>query len=283
MSLAIRLGWPCVVIFTDSMVAWQLLRLRAGTLPGGCCVCSFGPPRGVWVGRACGACPQPEPSRYAMWKVSASRPSHSTFGVHKSDEFERRGCYLFELLGGPVLLLLRCCGVRCSDNPASSDPPRPQPYPTVSWHAPWAASLSGLPSALPCPCRYQHLSEAEYKDFDARLTAARCATEQRMDKVAAVQKSLEGSLELIGVTGVEDRLQVCPAPLTPDRFLSRRAEVEDWSATWKWTKSTAQTLEPAPPPPPRALWYNSHFGGGEPTSNGHGHWHGCEALEVDAT
>jgi phospholipid-translocating ATPase len=54
---------------------------------------------------------------------------------------------------------------------------------------------------------YKHLTEEQFAAFDAQLRAAKLATEGRADAIAAVQVSLERSLELVGLTGVEDRLQ----------------------------------------------------------------------------
>eukprot|EP00668_Euglena_longa_P013896 GGOE01017847.1.p1 GENE.GGOE01017847.1~~GGOE01017847.1.p1 ORF type:complete len:1117 (-),score=406.00 GGOE01017847.1:373-3663(-) len=54
---------------------------------------------------------------------------------------------------------------------------------------------------------YKHLAEAEYTKFEAQLKAAKLATEGRAESIAAVQESLERLLELVGLTGVEDRLQ----------------------------------------------------------------------------
>ena len=54
---------------------------------------------------------------------------------------------------------------------------------------------------------YKHLSEAQYADFAEQLCNAKLTTENRAENVALVQESLEVNLELIGLTGVEDRLQ----------------------------------------------------------------------------
>jgi len=53
----------------------------------------------------------------------------------------------------------------------------------------------------------KQLSEEEYQTFAARYATARASITQRDANIAAVVASLERDLMLIGVTGVEDRLQ----------------------------------------------------------------------------
>lgn len=51
------------------------------------------------------------------------------------------------------------------------------------------------------------LTEEEYEDFSARLTKAKTTIQNRAANVQAVIETLEENLELIGLTGVEDKLQ----------------------------------------------------------------------------
>ena len=51
------------------------------------------------------------------------------------------------------------------------------------------------------------LSEADYERFKNRYAEARTAITDRDSKVQSVVESLENGLELIGLTGVEDKLQ----------------------------------------------------------------------------
>ncbi|XP_076766872.1 putative phospholipid-transporting ATPase IIB isoform X1 [Xylocopa sonorina] len=53
----------------------------------------------------------------------------------------------------------------------------------------------------------KNLTEEQYLDFEARYNAARMSVSDRVSRVAAVIESLEREMELLCVTGVEDRLQ----------------------------------------------------------------------------
>lgn len=55
------------------------------------------------------------------------------------------------------------------------------------------------------------LTEEQYAEFDSRYQAAKLALTDRTARVAAVVESLERDMELLAVTGVEDRLQVSAA------------------------------------------------------------------------
>lgn len=52
------------------------------------------------------------------------------------------------------------------------------------------------------------LSDEQYAEFDARYQAAKLSVTDRAARVTAVVESLERDMELLAVTGVEDRLQV---------------------------------------------------------------------------
>jgi len=52
------------------------------------------------------------------------------------------------------------------------------------------------------------LTEEQYLEFDARYQAAKLSVTDRAARVSAVVESLERDMELLSVTGVEDRLQV---------------------------------------------------------------------------
>jgi len=58
------------------------------------------------------------------------------------------------------------------------------------------------------------LTEDQYLEFDNRYQAAKLAMTDRACRVAAVVESLERDMELLTVTGVEDRLQVKLSILT---------------------------------------------------------------------
>ncbi|XP_058801289.1 probable phospholipid-transporting ATPase IIB isoform X2 [Phymastichus coffea] len=53
----------------------------------------------------------------------------------------------------------------------------------------------------------KHLSEEQYLDFEAKYNAARMCVTDRNSRVTAVIESLEREMELLCVTGVEDKLQ----------------------------------------------------------------------------
>ena len=51
------------------------------------------------------------------------------------------------------------------------------------------------------------LSEDQYADFEARYHQAKMSIHDRASRVGAVEESLERDLELLCLTGVEDKLQ----------------------------------------------------------------------------
>lgn len=72
------------------------------------------------------------------------------------------------------------------------------------------------------------LSEEQYNDFDTRYTAARLSVVERQAKISAVIESLEREMELLCLTGVEDRLQ---DRVRPTLELLRNAGVKIWMLT----------------------------------------------------
>ena len=52
------------------------------------------------------------------------------------------------------------------------------------------------------------LTDEQYLEFDVRYQAAKLSVTDRTARVSAVVESLERDMELLSVTGVEDRLQV---------------------------------------------------------------------------
>jgi len=72
------------------------------------------------------------------------------------------------------------------------------------------------------------LTEEQYSDFETRYNAARLSITDRVAKVAAVTESLERELELLCLTGVEDRLQ---ENVRPTLELLRNAGVRVWMLT----------------------------------------------------
>ena len=56
------------------------------------------------------------------------------------------------------------------------------------------------------------MTEEQYNEFDSRYQTAKLALSERAARVAAVVESLERDMELLSVTGVEDRLQVSRLP-----------------------------------------------------------------------
>ncbi|XP_034948084.1 probable phospholipid-transporting ATPase IIB isoform X2 [Chelonus insularis] len=74
----------------------------------------------------------------------------------------------------------------------------------------------------------KNLTEEQYTDFETRYNAARCAVNDRPSKVAAVIESLEREMELLCVTGVEDRLQ---DRVRPTLELLRNAGIKIWMLT----------------------------------------------------
>ncbi|XP_050504086.1 probable phospholipid-transporting ATPase IIB isoform X1 [Diabrotica virgifera virgifera] len=53
----------------------------------------------------------------------------------------------------------------------------------------------------------KNLTEEQYLEFEARYNAAKCSTTDRVAQVAQVVESLEREMELLCITGVEDKLQ----------------------------------------------------------------------------
>jgi magnesium-transporting ATPase (P-type) len=52
------------------------------------------------------------------------------------------------------------------------------------------------------------ISEEEYREWDRQYQVAASSFEQRDEKVEALGKQIEEGLELVGVTAIEDKLQV---------------------------------------------------------------------------
>ncbi|XP_011702092.1 PREDICTED: probable phospholipid-transporting ATPase IIB isoform X1 [Wasmannia auropunctata] len=74
----------------------------------------------------------------------------------------------------------------------------------------------------------KNLTEDQYLDFEARYNAARMSVSDRVSKVAAVVESLEREMELLCVTGVEDRLQ---DRVRPTLEVLRNAGIKIWMLT----------------------------------------------------
>ncbi|XP_077982097.1 putative phospholipid-transporting ATPase IIB isoform X2 [Glandiceps talaboti] len=74
----------------------------------------------------------------------------------------------------------------------------------------------------------KRLSEDIYQDFETRYNQAKLSVQDRASKVAAVEDSLERDMELLCVTGVEDRLQV---DVRPTLELLRNAGIKIWMLT----------------------------------------------------
>eukprot|EP01135_Chromosphaera_perkinsii_P007842 Nk52_evm34s1020 gene=Nk52_evmTU34s1020 len=72
------------------------------------------------------------------------------------------------------------------------------------------------------------LTEEQYKDFSCRLTDARNCLENRDQVVQSTVESLEVGLELLGLTGVEDKLQ---EDVKPTLELMRNAGIKVWMLT----------------------------------------------------
>lgn len=72
------------------------------------------------------------------------------------------------------------------------------------------------------------LTEDQYNDFEMRYNAARLSLTDRIAKVAAVIESLERDMELLCLTGVEDRLQ---DRVRPTLELLRNAGIKIWMLT----------------------------------------------------
>ncbi|XP_044738524.1 probable phospholipid-transporting ATPase IIB isoform X3 [Chrysoperla carnea] len=72
------------------------------------------------------------------------------------------------------------------------------------------------------------LTEEQYLDFEARYDAARMTVTDRVARVAQVVESLEREMELLCVTGVEDKLQ---DNVRPTLELLRNAGIKIWMLT----------------------------------------------------
>ena len=58
----------------------------------------------------------------------------------------------------------------------------------------------------------KQLSKDQYEDFSSKLNQAKLAMQERNLKVRMVIESLENELEVVGLTGVEDKLQLDVRP-----------------------------------------------------------------------
>ncbi|XP_074042262.1 ATPase, class II, type 9B isoform X2 [Leptinotarsa decemlineata] len=74
----------------------------------------------------------------------------------------------------------------------------------------------------------KNLTEEQYFDFEARYNAARLSTTDRVARVAQVVESLEREMELLCITGVEDKLQ---DNVRPTLELLRNAGIKIWMLT----------------------------------------------------
>uniref|UniRef100_A0A8D8VQQ7 Phospholipid-transporting ATPase n=1 Tax=Cacopsylla melanoneura TaxID=428564 RepID=A0A8D8VQQ7_9HEMI len=74
----------------------------------------------------------------------------------------------------------------------------------------------------------KQLTEDQYVDFENKYKAARMAVTDRASRVAAVMESLERQMELVAVTGVEDKLQ---ENVRPTLELIRNAGIKVWMLT----------------------------------------------------
>ncbi|KAF6031487.1 ATP9A [Bugula neritina] len=74
----------------------------------------------------------------------------------------------------------------------------------------------------------KQLTEDQYRDFEARYSQAKLSTEDRSTKIRAVVESLERDLELLCLTGVEDKLQ---ENVRPTLELLRNAGIKIWMLT----------------------------------------------------
>lgn len=72
------------------------------------------------------------------------------------------------------------------------------------------------------------LTTEQYNDFETRYNAARLSVTDRLAKVSAVTESLEREMELLCLTGVEDRLQ---DRVRPTLELLRNAGIRIWMLT----------------------------------------------------
>ncbi|XP_012286007.1 probable phospholipid-transporting ATPase IIB [Orussus abietinus] len=74
----------------------------------------------------------------------------------------------------------------------------------------------------------KNLTEDQYLDFEARYNAAKMCVSDRIPRVAAVIESLEREMELLCVTGVEDKLQ---DRVRPTLEVLRTAGIKIWMLT----------------------------------------------------
>eukprot|EP00058_Branchiostoma_floridae_P019178 XP_002604667.1 hypothetical protein BRAFLDRAFT_94829 [Branchiostoma floridae] len=72
------------------------------------------------------------------------------------------------------------------------------------------------------------LTEEQYQDFESRYSSAKLSVQDRALKVSAVVESLERDMELLCLTGVEDKLQ---ADVRPTLELLRNAGIKVWMLT----------------------------------------------------
>lgn len=72
------------------------------------------------------------------------------------------------------------------------------------------------------------VSAAEYKEWSAQWNAAQVAMDDREKKVAAASEAIERNLELVGATGVEDKLQDGVPECLQDL---RKAGIKTWILT----------------------------------------------------
>jgi phospholipid-translocating ATPase len=72
------------------------------------------------------------------------------------------------------------------------------------------------------------LTEDQYNDFEAKYNSARLSVTDRQAKLSAVVESLEREMELLCLTGVEDRLQ---ENVRPTLELLRNAGIKIWMLT----------------------------------------------------
>ncbi|KAK5649128.1 hypothetical protein RI129_004020 [Pyrocoelia pectoralis] len=72
------------------------------------------------------------------------------------------------------------------------------------------------------------LSEEQYNDFESRYNAARMSVSDRVQRVSQVIESLEREMELLCITGVEDKLQ---DHVRPTLELLRNAGIKIWMLT----------------------------------------------------
>ncbi|XP_041454090.1 probable phospholipid-transporting ATPase IIB [Lytechinus variegatus] len=72
------------------------------------------------------------------------------------------------------------------------------------------------------------LTEEQYADFENRYTQAKLSVTERASKVAAVVESIERDLELLCLTGVEDKLQ---QDVRPTLEMLRNAGIKIWMLT----------------------------------------------------